>query len=135
MSVKQIAVFVENHQGNLREITDLLAKSDIDLRALSISESQDFGILRIIVEDVEKATKALSENGCVYSVNDVVAVEVPDRPGGIAEVIGVLSDNGINIEYLYAFVGIAGDHALVVLRVPNNEKAEEILISKGYKIR
>lgn len=135
MSVKQIAVFVENHQGTLSEITDLLAASGIDLQALSISESQDFGILRMIVDDIEAAKRTLTEHKCVFSINDVIAVEVPHRPGGIAGVIRLLSDEEVNIEYLYAFVGITGKNATVVIRVKNTEKAESVLISNGYSIK
>jgi hypothetical protein len=134
MSIKQLAVFVENHPGTLAEITDLLAKAKVDTRALSISETPDFGILRMITPNINEAKKALSENNCVCSLNDVVGVEIPDSPGGIAGAISLLSDNGINIEYLYAFVGTDDGNACVVIRVADNEKAETLLAENGYKI-
>ncbi len=133
MAVKQIAIFVENQKGSLAEITELLAKGNIDIRAMSISETTDFGILRLIVDDIDTATAALAANGAVYSINEVVAAELPDTPGGIAGVIEVLSKNDVNIEYLYAFVGVSGKHAWVVLRVADNAKAESILTANGYR--
>jgi len=134
MSIKQLAVFVENHPGTLAEITDLLAQANVDTRALSISETPDFGILRMITPDIDAAKKALSENSCVCSLNDVVGVEIPDSPGGISGVIRLLSDNEINIEYLYAFVGTDDGNACVVIRVADNAKAEELLTKNGYRI-
>ena len=133
MAVKQIAIFVENQAGSLAEITQLLADAGIDIRAMSISETTDFGILRLIVDNIDTARAVLAEGGFVCSVNEVVAAELPDVPGGIAGVISVLSKNGVNIEYLYAFVGVSGKHAWVVLRVADNEKAEAILTANGYR--
>ncbi len=133
MAVKQIAIFVENQKGSLAEVTGLLAKSGIDIRAMSISETTDFGILRLIVDNTDAATAALAANGTVYTVTDVVAAEIPDVPGGIAEVIKLFSENDINIEYLYAFVGVSGKHAWVVLRVADNAKAEAVLTANGHR--
>ncbi len=133
MAVKQIAIFVENQAGSLAEITQLLADAGIDIRAMSISETTDFGILRLIVDNTDVARSTLAEGGFVCSVNEVVAAELPDVPGGIAGVISVLSKNGVNIEYLYAFVGVSGKQAWVVLRVADNEKAEAILAENGYR--
>ena len=134
MSLKQIAVFVENRQGALTEITDIMANSGVDIRALSISETQDFGILRMIVNDLETAKTALTEAKCVYSINDVVGVEIPDKAGSMAKVIRLLADDGINIEYVYAFVGNSGKNAWVVIRVKDNEKAETLLKENGYRV-
>ena len=133
MAVKQIAIFVENQAGSLAEITQLLADAGIDIRAMSISETTDFGILRLIVDNTDVARSTLAEGGFVCSVNEVVAAELPDVPGGIAGVISVLSKNGVNIEYLYAFVGVSDKQAWVVLRVADNEKAEAILAENGYR--
>ncbi len=133
MAVKQIAIFIGNQTGSLSEVTGLLANANIDIRAMSISETTDFGILRLIVDDTDAATDALAKNGTVYTVNEVVAAELPDVPGGISGVIAVLSKNDINIEYLYAFVGVSGKHAWVVLRVADNAKAEAVLTEGGYR--
>ena len=134
MSLKQIAIFVENRQGALTEITDIMANSGDDIRALSISETQDFGILRMIVNDLAAAQAALTEAKCVYSINDVVGVEIPDKAGSMAKVIRLLADDGINIEYVYAFVGNSGKNAWVVIRVKDNEKAETLLKENGYRV-
>lgn len=134
MSLKQIAIFVENRPGALTEITDVMAESGVDIRALSISETQDFGILRMIVNDLAAAQAALTEAKCVYSINDVVGVEIPDSAGSMAKVIRILANEGINIEYVYAFVGNSGKNAWVVIRVKDNEKAENVLKDNGYRV-
>ncbi len=134
MAIKQLAVFVENKHGSLSEITDILAKANVDIRALSISETQDFGILRMIVNDLGAATATLKENGCVYTVTDVVGVSMPDVPGAMAGVIRILSENNINLEYVYAFLGVTHRSACVILRVEDNAKAEKLLEEGGYHV-
>ena len=104
MSVKQISVFVENQAGLLSEVTTLLADNGINLRALSIADTSDFGILRIIVEDVEKAAQILQENGNTYTVTPVLAVKMDDKAGGLAKILKVLADAEIFLEYAYAFL-------------------------------
>ena len=127
MAIKQLAVFVENKHGSLDEITKILANAGVDIRALSISETQDFGILRMIVSDLEAAKATLKENQCVYTVTDVVGVSVPDTPGAMAGVIRILSENSINLEYVYAFLGASHDSACVILRVADNALTEKLL--------
>lgn len=134
MAIKQITVFVENRQGALVEITDILAKNDVNLRALSIAETQDFGILRLIVNDEESAEKTLVDAGYLIKVTDVVGVKISDEPGKLTQALSVLDKAGINMEYLYAFMSRTEKHAYVVLRVEDNEIAEKILTDAGFKI-
>ncbi|MDO4743058.1 MAG: ACT domain-containing protein [bacterium] len=134
MSVKQLSIFVENKPGQLAEITSVLAQNKIDIRAMSVADTQDFGILRLIVSDIEGAKAALSSNSCVVSVNSVVAVAISDKPGALMKAVSVLSDNEINIEYMYAFITTSGQHAYVVMRVTDNERAEELLCKNGIDL-
>lgn len=134
MAIKQITVFVENKQGALVEITNTLAKNDVNLRALSIAETQDFGILRLIVNDEESAEKTLVDAGYLIKVTDVVGVKISDEPGKLTQALSVLDKAGINMEYLYAFMSRTEKHAYVVIRVEDNEIAEKILINAGFKI-
>ena len=125
--LKQLTVFVENRQGALVDITDILAKNGVNIRALSIADTSDFGILRIITDDNTKAAFVLSEHGYICSVTDVVAACADDKPGGLATLLAILSDAGVDVEYVYAFVAKTGNHAWVVLRVNDNAEAERIL--------
>lgn len=134
MAIKQLSIFVENKAGKIVEVTELLAKNSIDLRALSIADTQDYGIVRAIVDDIEKAKTILEENGNIYKITEVIGVEIPDVPGGMSKVLSVLSDNGVNIEYVYAFISRSKDYAYVVLRVRDNEKAEKILLDNGVNL-
>lgn len=134
MAIKQLSIFVENKAGKIVEVTELLAKNSIDLRALSIADTQDYGILRTIVDDTEKAKAVLEENGSVYKVTQVIGVEIPDVPGGMSKVLRILSDNGVNIEYVYAFISRSKEFAYVVMRVRDNEKAEKILTDNGINL-
>ena len=127
MHIHQISVFLENRIGQLAEITNLLAEAGVDIRALSIAETSDYGLARMIVDDSQKASSILLQHGDILSMTPVWAVEVPDRPGGLAEVLGVLADAGVDVEYVYAFVAKTGNHAWVVMRVNNNTEAERIL--------
>lgn len=133
MQVKQISVFIENKAGGLAEITEALAKSDINLRALSISETFDFGILRLIVDDNFAAGNVLKENGYIYSITDVIAVSIPDKPGGLATIVRILSEKGINVEYAYAFTTSKVERAYIVIRVEDNEGAIKALLANGIK--
>lgn len=134
MTVSQLSIFVENKAGKLVEITEVLGKAGIDIRAMSIADTQDFGILRLIVSDSEKAKKVLTENGNIVSITQVTAVAIDDKPGALTQVIKLLSDNKINIEYMYAFITVSGKHACVVLRVEDNERASDILTEAGIKL-
>ena len=133
MSIRQISVFVENKQGSLVKITDVLAKENIDLRAMSIADTQDFGILRLIVSDTDAAVEVLKRENCIVTVTDVVGARLRNEPGALATVVKVLSDANINMEYMYAFNGATPHHAYVVLRVDDNQKVEELLLAAGIK--
>ena len=134
MAIKQLTVFIQNKKGTVVSVTEILAKNDINLRALSIAETQDFGILRLIVSDEAKAEKVLRENGYLIKVIDVVGVKIGDAPGKLTAALDVLDKANINVEYLYAFMARTEKHAYVVLRVEDNEEAESVLISAGFKM-
>ncbi|MBQ3022217.1 MAG: hypothetical protein IJD91_02670 [Clostridia bacterium] len=134
MTIKQLSVFVENKAGTVAEITKSIADASVSIRALSVADTQEFGILRLIVNDVEKAKEALSKNECVVSVTKVIGVEIPDVAGGLSNVLELMSKANINVEYLYAFITISGKHAYVVLRVEDNDKAIKILTENGVKL-
>ena len=133
MAIKQLSVFVENKEGKLREITDILAKAGIDIRALSIADTSEFGILRLIVRDPHKAKALLEKNGFVATINDVVGVEINDRPGGLAEIVRLFAERGINMEYMYAFLTRTENKAYLVVRVDDASEVETLLESE--KIR
>ncbi len=134
MAIKQLTVFVENKQGALVSITDTLAQNNVNIRALSIAETNDFGILRLIVNDEATAEKTLSEQGYLIKVTDVVGVKIGDAPGKLTSALGVLDKSGINMEYLYAFMARTEKHAYVVLRVEDNEIAETALENAGFHL-
>ncbi len=134
MKVKQISIFLENKQGHLLEVVDALAKAKINIRALSIADTSEFGILRIIVPDPEAAKKALKKGGFTFNENDIIAVGVSDTPGGLAKALAVLSEEGINVEYLYAFVSKAEEKAVVVLKTDKLESSIKTLKKAGISI-
>ena len=134
MSLKQLTVFVENKQGTLVNITDILSKNNVNMRALSIADTQDFGILRLIVNDNDTATKALTEAGYLLKMTDVVGVKIGDQPGKLSKALEVLDKADINMEYLYAFMARTEKHAYVVIRVEDNGAAESALLNAGFKI-
>lgn len=132
MAIKQLTVFVENKKGTMVSVTDILSKNNINIRALSIAETDTFGILRLIVNDVEKATKALEDNDYLVKTIDVVGVKIGDQPGKLTVALDVLDKANINVEYLYAFMARTEKHAYVVLRVEENDIAEQVLTNAGY---
>ena len=134
MSIKQLTVFVENRQGTMVAITDTLSKHNINLRALSIAETEDFGILRLIVNDEEAAEKVLRDEGYLIKITEVVGVKIGDAPGKLSAALAVLDDNKINVEYLYAFMARTEKHAYVVVRVENNDAAEAALTDAGFHL-
>lgn len=134
MKIKQISIFLENKSGRLAKVTSVLGENSINIRALSIADTTDFGILRLIVNNPDKAFDALKAAGFTVSTTDVIAVEVPDRPGGLAEALAQLQDAGINIEYLYAFLQKATNAALVVFRVEHLDEAITALQKNGIRI-
>ncbi|WP_054694551.1 ACT domain-containing protein [Syntrophomonas palmitatica] len=128
---KQISVFLENKAGRLASVTRTLGDADINIRALSIADTSDFGILRVIVNDPDKAYQVLKEAGFTVSETEVVAVQVPDSPGGLATVLEQMSEDNLNIEYLYAFLGTSGNDALVIIKVEDMDKTRSIFKQKG----
>lgn len=134
MAIKQLTVFVQNSKGTIVSVTDTLAKNNINLRALSIAETEDFGILRLIVNDTDLAKKILEENGNLIKTIDVIGVKIGDEPGKLTSALAVLDKASINVEYLYAFMARTEKHAYVVLRVEDNALAEKALVDAGFKL-
>ena len=133
MTVKQISVFLENRPGALAEFTKILEMSSIDLRALSLAESEDFGIVRVIVDDPYKTIRILKEEGYICSVTKVIAVEIADKPGSLVKMLNVLGDNKVNLEYSYAFLAKKANSAFMILRVADNDKAIKVLTQNGIR--
>jgi len=134
MPINQISIFVENKTGRLANITSILAKRNIDIRALCIADTTDFGVLRLIVSRPEEALKALKSEGLAASATEVLAIGIPDVPGGFAQAIKVLSDAGIGVEYAYAFITPDKGHAYVIIRVEDNAAAEKALSEGGVML-
>ena len=134
MPIKQISVFVENKAGRLADITAVLEKAGIDIRALSVADTTNYGILRLIVSDPDRAENALKEAGMTVSITSVLGIGIPDVPGGFSKAIRVLSDEGISVEYAYAFITPRGGMAYVIIRVADNEKAAQVLSDKGIAL-
>ncbi len=140
MKVEQISIFLENKSGRLAEVAGVLADAGVNIRALSLADTTDFGILRLIVNDTEKAKQVLKENGFTVGKTEVLAVEVQDRPGGLAAILNTMRDAGINVEYMYAFVQKSGGNAIIIFRFDELEKAisalqkAEIRILKGEDV-
>ncbi len=135
MTIKQLSIFAENKNGALYRVTDILANANIDIRAFSVADTQDFGVLRLIVSDTEKAHAVLSSFGIVVSITDVIGAEIPDAPGGLASVLKVVYENEIAVEYLYAFVSEENSHkAYVVLRVKDNDAVAETMTKAGITL-
>ena len=134
MELYQVSVFVENKSGRLADITEVLSKNNINLRALSIADTTDFGILRLIVDNPKATELILAENGFTATLTKVIGVRVPDTPGGLSVVLRLLSDGNVSLEYMYAFIGKEDERASVILRVDNDEKAEQILSFNGIDL-
>jgi hypothetical protein len=134
MKVEQISIFLENKSGRLADVASVLAQAGINIRALSLADTTDFGILRLIVNDTEKAKQVLKENGFTVGKTEVIAVEVLDRPGGLADILSIMKNNGINVEYMYAFVQKSGGNAIIIFRFDELEKAIDTLQKGGIRI-
>ncbi|HEX3043571.1 MAG TPA: ACT domain-containing protein [Bacillota bacterium] len=134
MKIKQISVFLENKSGRLAKVTKLLGDNGINIRALSIADTSDFGILRLIVNDPDKALQILKTGDFTVSETDIIAVQVPDQPGGLAKILALLDSHKLNIEYMYAFVGKSGANAVVVFRVENPDRSLAILQQEGVAL-
>ena len=134
MKVEQLAVFLENKSGRLAAITKILSDNGINIRALSVADTADFGILRIIVDQTDKAKQILKDAGFTVGLTDVVAVEVADKPGGLSDVLAVLTQMEINVEYMYAFVEKSGQNAVIIFRFDDVDTAIEVLQNACIKI-
>ncbi len=134
MNIKQLSIFVENKKGRLADITEILSKAGANIRALSIADTTDFGILRIIVDTPDAAALALKEAGVTVSITNVIAVGIDDVPGAFAQPMRILSDANIDVEYMYAFITRKSEKAYVILRVADNDEASKVLISNGVEI-
>ena len=133
MFIKQIYIFVENKPGRLSAVTNILKENNIDIRALSIADTRDFGILRLIVNDPQKACEALKDADCTVTLTDVMAVAVDDTPGGLAKIMELLYAGQISVEYMYAFISKTDKEAFVILRVEDNDTAEKIFAENNVK--
>lgn len=134
MVVKQISIFVENREGRIKKALDSLAKADINIRALSIAETSKYGLLRLIVDNNEKAIETLEKDGILAQENNVILLAVPDEPNGLNSALALFDGNNINLEYLYAFVSNKTDEAIVVMRLENMEKAMDILSKSNLHV-
>jgi hypothetical protein len=136
MKVNQISIFLENKSGRLSEVTRILGENGVNIRALSLADTADFGILRLIVNDTEKANRLLKENGFTVGKTEVIAVEVEDKPGGLARILGILTEQNVNVEYMYAFVERSRNNAVLILRFDDTsmDKAIRILQESGITV-
>jgi hypothetical protein len=134
MKIRQISVFIENKVGRIMEITEVLGQDGINIRALSLADTSDFGILRMIVNDIDRAMAVLKERGFIVKESAVIAVEVPDKPGGLAAVLKMLGDKGINVEYMYAFFEQPQNKALLIFRFENPDEAVTVLLANGVNV-
>ena len=134
MKVEQISIFLENKSGRLAEVTDILSRAGVNIRALSLADTADFGILRLIVNQGDLAKQVMKEHGFTVGKTEVVALEVPDHPGGLGEILKILHESGINVEYMYAFVQRSGDNAVIIFRFDEIDKAISVLTSAGVRV-
>lgn len=134
MKVEQISIFIENKSGRLAEVSGILGEAGVNIRALSLADTSDFGILRLIVDNSEKALKVLRDHHFTVSKTDVIGVEVPDTPGGLSSILKILDQNHVNVEYMYAFVERSGSNAVIIFRFDNVDEAINALTKNGIKI-
>ena len=134
MGIKQLSVFLANKKGSLHEISDIIAKAGVDLRSMCIADTSDYGIVRMIADDPQKAVDALSTAGHTANIRTVTAFAVPDVPGGLSNVLCILEENGVNIEYLYALVTTDKNKAYAVMRTDNTERTEKLLADNGIEL-
>jgi hypothetical protein len=134
MRAEQISVFLENKAGRLCEVTGVLAEAQVNIRALALADTSDFGVLRLIVDQTQKAKEALKKAGFTVGKTNVLAVEVPDRPGGLYEILSLLQNSNINVEYMYAFVQQSGSNAVMIFRFDNTDEALRVIQEKGLRV-
>ncbi len=134
MSVKQISIFLENKKGRLAEVTQTLAREKVNIRALSLADTSDFGVLRIIVDKPERCLSALKAASFVAQVTEVIAVEVEDEPGGLARILEALDRDDVNVEYMYAYVEKSRENAVVICKIDDRERALQVLEKNGISV-
>lgn len=134
MKIRQISVFIENQSGRLSDVIDFLGKNDINIRALSLADTSDFGILRLIVNDPDRAYELLRESDFTVGSTDVVAASVKDSPGGLAAVLNALKKHGVNVEYMYSYIQKDNEEAFMVFRFEDTDKTIEIMKAEGITI-
>ncbi|MGD8242006.1 MAG: ACT domain-containing protein [Desulfobacterales bacterium] len=134
MRAEQISVFLENKTGRLCEVTGILAENDVNIRALALADTSDFGVLRLIVDNAEKAKDVLKNAGFTVGKTNVLAVEVPDRPGGLHAILNLLQSSRINVEYMYAFVQQSGNNAVMIFRFDNTDEALKVIQENGMRV-
>lgn len=132
--IKQLSLFVENRPGRMAKVSKTLSDAGVNIRAMTIAEAGDFGVIRMVVDNPEKGYKVLHDNGFTVSTTDVLAVEMKDTPGGLYEIVNTLGENNINVDYAYAFVTAKAQKAMLILRVDDIVKARQMLSKKGVKI-
>lgn len=134
MKVEQISIFIENKSGRLAEVSGVLGDAGVNIRALSLADTSDFGILRLIVNDTNKAFEVLRQQNFTVNKTEVIGVEVPDSPGGLSSILQILDQNDVNVEYMYAFVERAGDNAVIIFRFDNIDEAIKVLTENRIRI-
>lgn len=134
MTIQQISVFLQNKPGTFAQVAKVLSDNGVNMRAMSVADTSDFGILRIIVDDNEKACAVLKDAGCIYKETPVVAVEVADKPGALVQILDALNAESISLEYMYAFVAGKTDSAYMVIRVNDADRTAEVLKNIGVKV-
>lgn len=134
MTVKQVSIFLENKSGRLLDVTRRLGEAGVNVRAMCVADTSEFGVVRLIADDPDKARDILREHGFIVKETTVIAVEVEDRPGGLSEIIKPMVDQEMNIEYLYCFLGKSGKNAVVIIRVEEAEQAVGALKVAGFRV-
>lgn len=134
VAIKQISLFVENKPGRMAKVSKTLSDAGVNIRALTVAEAGDFGVIRMVVDDPEKGYQVLHDNGFTVSETEVLAVEMKNIPGGLYEIVNTLGESNVNVDYAYAFVTTKAERALLIIRVDNLEKAREVLTSAGVKL-
>ena len=134
VAIKQISLFVENKPGRMAKVSKTLSDAGVNIRALTVAEAGDFGVIRMVVDDPEKGYQVLHDGGFTVSETEVLAVEMKDIPGGLYEIVNTLGENDVNVDYAYAFVTTKAERAMLIIRVDNLEKARKVLTSAGIKL-
>lgn len=134
MKVEQISIFIENKSGRLAEVSRILGEAQVNIRALSLADTSDFGILRLIVDNTDLALQVLKAHSFTVNKTEVIGVEVPDQPGGLCSILEVLDQNNINVEYMYAFVERSGGNAVIIFRFDNVDEAIRVLTANDFTV-